>query len=419
MEGGPRAEEKRLPGWLWALCLAQVASLQVYASYAVALPLLKSEWSLTNAQAGGIYTAYYVGYILATMVLATASDYLGSRRVWLASVLWSGGANLLFPLFAQGFWSGLICRALTGMGLAGSFAPAVRLVSLRAGEMVRGRFLGVFAFSYTLGVALSTLVTGALLPALGWRGAFLLTSAGPLGAALIGAIALPRDPEEARGREAFEFPPLNRPTVIAILSYTLHRWEVFGFRAWVVAFLSAALMREGLGQPEAVEKAAVAAGVLIMLSAFGNLLGGYSSDRFGRRATLAAFFSASSLLSLTAGFLFTIPYAWLVAFCAVWVLFITGDAPVFLATAAQVAPRRHLGSVMGLNTGFAFVLGAMSSPAVGWVLDLTNASAGGAYPTFWGAAFAVLGAVALLGLPCVALLGPGAEGRRAKEREAG
>ena len=70
--------------WLWAICAAQVPMMFVYANYVAALPLFKAEWNLTNVQAGTIYTAFYVGYILASAVLATATDYMSEKTIYLA-----------------------------------------------------------------------------------------------------------------------------------------------------------------------------------------------------------------------------------------------------------------------------------------------------------------------------------------------
>ena len=132
--------------WLWAICAAQVPMMFVYANYVAALPLFKAEWSLTNVQAGTIYTAFYVGYILAAAVLATATDYMSAKKIYLASSLWLALLNFMFPLLADGFISASVFRGLTGVGLAGTYAPALRLVAEFAPEGRRARMVGFTRF---------------------------------------------------------------------------------------------------------------------------------------------------------------------------------------------------------------------------------------------------------------------------------
>ena len=132
--------------WLWAICAAQVPMMFVYANYVAALPLFKVEWNLTNVQAGTIYTAFYVGYILASAVLATATDYMSAKKIYLASSLWLALLNFMFPLLADGFISASVFRGLTGVGLAGTYAPALRLVAEYAPPGRRARMVGVYTF---------------------------------------------------------------------------------------------------------------------------------------------------------------------------------------------------------------------------------------------------------------------------------
>jgi len=60
---------------LWTLSFSLLPIMLVYANYPTALPVLKAEWSLANADAGFIYFAFYAGYVVASAVLTGATDY--------------------------------------------------------------------------------------------------------------------------------------------------------------------------------------------------------------------------------------------------------------------------------------------------------------------------------------------------------
>ncbi|MEK7363249.1 MAG: MFS transporter, partial [candidate division NC10 bacterium] len=57
--------------WLSALCLAELGTMLVWSNFAAVLPLLQTEWHLSNTEAGLIFAAYQVGYILAVAILST------------------------------------------------------------------------------------------------------------------------------------------------------------------------------------------------------------------------------------------------------------------------------------------------------------------------------------------------------------
>ena len=408
--------------WLWAICAAQVPMMLVYANYVAALPLLKAEWGLTNAQAGTIYTAFYVGYILASAALATATDYMSAKKIYLASSLWLALLNLTFPVFAEGFASASLFRGLAGVGLAGTYAPALRLVAEYAPEGKRARMVGAYTFFYTVGVAASIYATGALVARYEWRAAFALTSLGPAVGFLSMALLLPGLPAPRADEDAgFRFPRLPAPVWTLMGVVGAHRWEVFAFRGWIVTFLAASLVVTGEQTREsALRAASSSAALIIALSAVSKLIGGWFADRVGRPPTIIWSLFLSGLLSASIGLAFGAPFGVLQALCLVWVIVMHVDAPVLVVLTAELTPRRHLGSALGIQSGLGFLLGSLSPMVVGKFLDMSNDSGGGEFlPVNWNWAFigpgmaAILGALATL---CVArrLLGEN-EARRAEE----
>src|SRR6478672_9408020 len=108
----------RLPrsggGIIAALCVAEVFGMAGFSSFAALLPAFSRDWGLSNTEAGWIGGIFYAGYTAAVPVLVTLTDRVDPRRIYLLSTAIGGLACLAFALFADGFWSALILRALAG-----------------------------------------------------------------------------------------------------------------------------------------------------------------------------------------------------------------------------------------------------------------------------------------------------------------
>ncbi len=102
------------------VCAAQVL-VQLGAFFWPALLLsLLTRWGLTYSEAGWITAAFYGAYIVAVPVLVTLTDRLDAKSVYLSGVAMTVAGHLLFALYADGFWSAMAARELTGIGWAGT-----------------------------------------------------------------------------------------------------------------------------------------------------------------------------------------------------------------------------------------------------------------------------------------------------------
>src|ERR671913_1213825 len=111
------------------VCTAQVF-VQIGAFYWPALlPQMMRHWSLSNSEAGWITSSFYAAYMLSVPVLVTLTDRVDAKRVYLFGVGCTLAGHLLFGFFAEGFWSALATRALTGVGWAGTYMTGVKLLA--------------------------------------------------------------------------------------------------------------------------------------------------------------------------------------------------------------------------------------------------------------------------------------------------
>ena len=373
----------------------------VFINYSAILPLLKSEWAMSNTQAGLIFSVYQLGYITSGVLLSALSDRLNIRAIFLASAIWSCIANLLFALYADDYLSGLLLRGLTGIGMGGTYMPGLKLVAERFDSSTRGRAIGMYVGSLVLGASLSLAVPGAIAGIWGWRIAMGACSAG----VFIGiCLAVPvfrgyRPTPVQTSPRGFSGEILhNRPALLVILGYASHMWEMYGMRSWLAPFLSAALVGWGVAAGRATVMASAIAAALVGLGTFSTALTGFLSDRFGRTSTVAVVMIGSACCSLLFGWLINtslwltlgvgILYGWLVV----------AESPVFSTALTELVAPGYLGAAMGMQSLIGYTMGMISPAVFGWALDRFQ----GWQPLpgidgTWGIAFTTLALGAMLG----------------------
>lgn len=392
--------------WLWALCATQAGAVLVFLNFAGALPLIQADWQLSNAQAGAIQAAGQIGYVLAVLILSSLTDYVGAELLIIGGALWAGLGNLGFAALAHDTASAILFRALIGLGIAGIYMPGVRVITQRIPASQRGRAMGLFVASFTVGSAASVAVGGSLAATLGWRPAFALTSLGPLAGGLIGWRRLPRaqGPRPADSQQAPR--PVsellhNRPALLAIATYTAHAWELLGLRGWLPAFLTAALIYGGADSTEATRSGATMAGVATLLGAVSNASAAALSDRFGRTRTIMLVNVASLVCTLGLGLTLTLPWALVAGAGLATVFLATADSAVISTALTEIVPIDYLGRTLAVYSFFGFTAGAIAPLAFGAVLDYAEPAevvASTAYLSPWSWAFATLALGSLVAL---------------------
>jgi MFS family permease len=394
--------------WLLLLCLAQCFIMLVFINYSAVLPLLKSEWGMNNTMAGSIFSVYQLGYIASGVLLSSLTDRLNTRNIFVISALWSATANLLFALWAHDYTSAMVLRALTGIGMGGTYMPGLKLVAEKFPPHERGKAIGIYVGALMLGASLSLAVTGAVASLAGWRAAFVTCSVGVfIGMALVLPVfrgyrpTIYTKPEQSFQKEVLR----NRPALLMILGYTSHMWEMYGMRSWLAPFFTAALVGYGIASGTATGWAATIAAVIIGIGAFSTAITGTLSDRLGRTRTITLVMLASAFLSFIFGWLINVtPYLTLVVGLLYGYL-IVAESPVFSTGLTELVTPAYLGSAMGMQSLIGYSAAMISPTVFGWALDLCK----GWQPlpgvtADWGIAFATAGLGALTGPVFMSLL---------------
>ncbi len=389
---------------LVSLCLAQVLGMLGISTFSALLPALQAEWGLSNSGAGWITGIFYAGYLSAVPVLVSLTDRVDPRRIYLLCTALSGLSLLGFAVLAEGFWSALGFRALSGIALAGTYMPGLKALTDRIEGPAQPRAVAFYTSSFGIGVSLSFLISGEIAAAASWRWAFGLNALGaPAAMAFAGwALAVrPAAAHPAPESHLLDFRPVfrNRAAMAYILAYAAHNWELFGFRGWLVAFL---VFCQTLQPEYAGWNVTLIATVLALLAVPSSIVGGEFAVRFGRRRVVTAVMGISALLAAVFGFAGALPFPLVVVLGALYGVFINGDSAAITTGALQAAPRGGRGAVMAMHACLGFIGAFLGPLAFGVVLDVAGAD----HLFGWGLAFAAMGAGVVMGPLALALLAP-------------
>lgn len=395
-----------------SLCTAQVLTMLGVFSFPALLPSFVVAWTLSKTEAGWIAGIYFAAYALAAPLLLATTDRRDARLIHLAGSLLAAVSSVGFALFAEGFWTAMVFRALAGAGLAATYMPGLRVLVDRYRGEKPSRAISLYTSSFSLGSAASYLAAGALAAMFGWRLAF----AGAAAAAVIAfviVLALPaveparaaskRAEAEAAGRRspirAFRPVLRNRPAVGFILAYGAHCWELFTLRAWLVAFLAVGATASAGETAQLLTPTTVAAlsGLVAMAASIG---GNELAMRFGRARAIGWTMAASATTAAGIGFAIGMPYGLLAFLALAYTGLVQLDSASLTAGVVGVAESGRQGTTLAVHALFGFGCAGIGPIVFGRVLDATG---GGERPESWGIAFAVTAVVAAAGIPALRL----------------
>ena len=376
------------------VCLAEISGLSSIAAFPALLPTFKALWQLSNTALGWISAAYYAGYMIFVPILAGITDRIDARKIMCAGSIFSVLTALGYAFTAQGFWSALILRFLAGISLAGIYMPGLKLVSDHTEGKLQSRFVSFYTASFSVGASLSYLLAGEINEAAGWRWAFIASAAGGAIALAIVVMAVPAGKTHGSQKRIslsdFNVVLRSRPVMAYVLSYAAHMWELFSFRAWIVAFLVFSIQRQ---PAEAFVWSPTQVAFLINLIGVPASIGGNELSRiFGRRKLISTVMLVSTGLGAVIGFTAALPYFLVVLLTIFYGMTITGDSASLTAGAVSAAPPHLRGTTLAVHSTFGFGAAFLGPLTVGVLLDIFG---GGLLA--WGMGFFAMAAACLLG----------------------
>lgn len=383
------------------IAVATFASMSVWFSASFVVPQLQQLWHLTSGESALLTIVVQLGFVVGALAAAASglADAVPPRRLMSVGALCAAAANLLL-LWAPGFGTALLLRALTGACLAAVYPPALKEVSswFRKG---RGTALGVIIGALTLGSAAPQLVKAS--GGLGWQSVIAATS---VLTAFGGLLVL-----TVRGTGPYPFPRSvfqlrsairavrSRPVLLANLGYAGHMWELYAMWAWIGTFLAG--LRGFSGGPDGARHAALAAFACIGAGAIGCLVGGWIGDRVGRAQSALISLVLSGSTAVVLAVVRDVPTPIVVVLSAFWGFWVIADSAQFSALVTETADPRYVGSAVSLQ----LALGYLTTAVTIYLVPVLAESAS------WSAALLVLAAGPLAGVLALVAFRRGAVSR--------
>lgn len=157
---------------MWLCSMAAILYLD-RVCWAKAAPFIQSEFELSNTHMAYLAMAFQIAYGVFEIPTGRWGEVIGARRVLTRITLWWSGFTALSGA-ATGFSSLLVIRFLFGVGEAGAYPNAARILTRWFPINERGRVQGIMLSVSLIGGALAPTLAAYLIEAVGWRWNFVI-----------------------------------------------------------------------------------------------------------------------------------------------------------------------------------------------------------------------------------------------------
>jgi MFS family permease len=372
------------------MCTAEMLCMAGFATYPALLPMLRTEWGLTNTAAGFVGGVLFFGYVAAVPVLTSLTDRFDARRIYLGSCLLAASGSAVFALFAHGFFGALVAQALFGVGFAGVYMPGLKAMSDRIEEELQSRATALYTSLSGFGLAGSYFLTGTVSAHASWRIAFALAALGPVAAAILVFLAMaPKAPKPAAQRlgffASFALVFRNKPALGYICGYVAHCWELYGSRAWMVAFLTFAA-GSATGTGGKLDAPTLAS--IISLGGIASSIGcNEFAKRLGRANLVTGIMLTGFVFGVATGLSWQVSFAASIALLACYYATVMADSGALTAGTVAAAKPEQRGATLGVHSMLGFTAGLVAPTTFGIILDVAGGAQSG---RAWAASFSVL-----------------------------
>jgi MFS family permease len=388
------AENPRRWRMLALVALAELLGMSVWFAANAVAPQLADKWTLSSSQAGWLNTVVQIGFVGGTALAAllNLADVVPAERYFSMSAVAAAAANGAL-LVAQGYRTALLCRALTGMCLAGVYPPAMKMAATWFPQR-RGLAIGVVVGALTIGKALPYLVHA--LPGAGIVGVVMCASLAALAAALLVAIGYEDGPEPFPRR------PFDLALVGTVLrdaryrqvlgGYAGHMLELYACWIWIPTFLAASALAQGARASSSLGAwVGVLSFVVIATGAVGCVLGGELADRMGYVRLVVVAMAISGSCALLTPLVFGRSPVLLIGLLLVWSVSVIADSAQFSTLVTRVVAPHAIGTALTLQTSIGFLLTAITIQLVPLVAGVVG----------WRYAFPILAVGPALGIAAI------------------
>ena len=361
----PRRHDAALTVTLVVFC--QGFNMLTLGGIALFLPLIREDLDMSFAQAGMLSAAATLTYALGQIPGGYLADRFGPKRVFFVGILGSTLLSINFGML-ESYPAALANQVVSGAFRALIFAPGLTLVASWFPANRRATAMGVYVIGGVAGNIVLSLVGPLLVNHFGWRLPFMAFAALGVFSAFV-YLFLGREKPAAGPKH-----PVGALDVFQLFRYPI-MWVCAGiqfvrfgvttsFNFWLPSLLVA---DRGLS----LQAAGLITAMGFALTAAGNAVGGYASDRFRNPplvigGSLAVLACTSALLVVVD----SIPLLVLVvAVHSIFVQFYFG--PLFHVPVEALGQR-----VAGMSAGFGNMFANLGALSFAYVLGVVKDTAG-------------------------------------------
>ena len=339
----------------------------------VAAPVLIDQFHMSSVTYSRIVSAFMLAYTISNGLSGPLIDRLGTRLGYALCIGWWSAASVLHA-FTRGPLSLGVFRFLLGIGEAGNWPAAIKVVAEWFPETERALACGLFNSGSSIGAILAPPIVAFIVLHYGWQYAF-------LGIGLVGFIWLAfwwptyHKPAQTAAEIASEAPP---PKAMQLLRHrfvwTFIVAKIFFDPAWYFYIF---WFPTYLKSARHFDMAAIGkyGWLPFFVAGLGNLFGGALSGFLIRRGISVTIARKSAmtffivLMGAAIPAVLTPTAAGAIVCVSIAMTGYTGALANMLAMPADVFPGNAVGSIWGLASMGAGFGGMLFSLITGWVVD--------------------------------------------------
>lgn len=327
----------------------------------IAAPVLRHELHFGDIGYSRIVAAFLIAYTVGNGFSGFAIDRAGTKWGYALTMLWWSAASALHG-FARSAFSLGICRSLLGVGEAGNWPAAIKVVSEWFPARDRALASGIFNSGSSIGAVLAPPLVAWLILQFGWRSAFFGTGALGFVWCALWLICYHTPLREKSGRVEARIKPTALLRDRFVWSLTLAKiffdpvWYFYIF--WFPQYLSSA-------RHFSLAQIGIYAWIPFLAADIGNLAGGAFSARlmargmplFKARKTALTVFAVLMLAGIPTAIVADVRLS--IAFASVATFGFCGSLANMLSLPADFYPTSVLGAIWGvasMGAGFGGML---------------------------------------------------------------
>lgn len=344
--------------------ISMLAHMMTFTGLALFLPLIREDMQLSFTQGGVLSAAATFSYALGQVPAGFLADRFGAKRLFFLGLLGWSVMSLAFGLI-HAFWLAVANQLVAGVFRALLFAPGLALLASSFGPERRATAMSFFWVGCFCGNIVLALLGPLLAAQFGWRSAYMFFAALGVVAVFGYFLSPPQAAPPGAGRrfaiaDALQLLRHGILWVCAALQFV--RFAVAtAFNFWLPSLL---VSERGFS----LQAAGLAVAMGSALTALGNPLGGYVSDRM--RSPSLVIGGSLAILACTSALLVlvdSIAMVWVVV--AVNSLFMGFYFGPLFQVPLEVLGTRAAGTAIGFGNFFANVGGLLAAYALGVIKD--------------------------------------------------